>query len=294
MTKSSLFNKGNAILRIQSILDSLNYAEKKLAEYIIENPKEAVNMTIEELARASTVSYATINRFCRKLEYSGYKEFRSNLVHYLANNKNVDDLIQSLGIKMNMTFEEILENTYGLAYKVLEESLAFMDISVVEAVVDTMLKAGRICFIGTGTSGICAMYGYTQCMRIGLPCQYQADATIYRMGTSLLKKGDVLFAISSSGRTASIVETARMAKRNGVTVISLSDFAISPLSKVSDYNLYTTPRNGATFLNIDMPLFMGQATILDLLYTCLCVKSPKQSSDAYSKTRASVDAEKLK
>lgn len=294
MVKSALFNKGNVILRIQSIQNSLKTAERKLSEYILDNPKEVVDLTIEELAAASGVSYATINRFCRKLEYSGYKEFRSSLVHYLTNNKGVDDLIKSLDIKMNMSLEEIVENTYVLAYKVLEESLAFMDIHVVEAVVEAMLKAGRICFVGTGTSGICAMYGYTQCMRIGLPCQYQADATIYRMGASLLGEGDVLFAISSSGRTASIVETARMAKRNGVTVVSLSDFAISPLAKVSDYNLYTTPRNGGTFMNIDMPLFMGQVTILDLLYACLCVKNPEVSSSAYSKSRASVDAEKMK
>ena len=52
---------------------------------------------------------------------------------------------------------------------------------------------------------------------------------------------DVLFAISSSGRTGNIIEAANLANENKVTVISLTDFAVSPLTKISDLNLHTTP-----------------------------------------------------
>ncbi len=292
--KKIILQKSNCLPRIQSVYDSLKSAEQRLADYILNNPNQTANMTIEQLAEDSATSYATVNRFCKKLDYSGYKEFRMSLVSYLTSNKDVNEIISSLDINASASIEEICEKTYSLAYKVLDESLTYMDISVVDAVVDEILAARKVCFVGSGTSGICAMYAATKCLSIGIPSQYYADSTFYRMMVSLLDENDVLFAISSSGRTSDVVEAAKLAKKNGVKVISLSDFAISPLAKVSDYSLYTTPRNGSTFLNIDMPLFMGQVTMLDMLYTCLCVKSPKSSTSAYSKTRESVDSEKIK
>jgi RpiR family carbohydrate utilization transcriptional regulator len=109
-----------------------------------------------------------------------------------------------------------------------------------------------------------------------------------------LTEKDILFAISSSGRTAEIVECARMANKNNVHVISLSDFAISPLTKVSNTNLYTTPRNASLFLNIDMPLIVGQIALIDILYSCCCIRMSEKAPDLYNKTKISADAEKIK
>jgi len=113
------------------------------------------------------------------------------------------------------------------------------------------------------------------------------------MKVALLNKGDVLFVISSSGRTKEIVDCAQLAKNNHITVISLSDFAISALTKVSDINLFTTPRNTNMFLNIDMPLIIGQITLIDILYSCCFAQNSEMASELYGKTKASADSEKM-
>ena len=130
--------------------------------------------------------------------------------------------------------------------------------------------------------------------RIGLPCTSELDSTLYNMTISLMTERDVLFAISSSGRTENIIKAVARAKKNKVTVVSLSDFAISPLTKISDLNLYTTPRNVKFFLNIDMPLIIGQIAIIDVLYSCCCVRLAEKASEFYRKTKASADSEKLR
>ena len=114
------------------------------------------------------------------------------------------------------------------------------------------------------------------------------------MKISIMTGRDVLFAISSSGRTQNIIKGVTLAKENKVTVISLSDFAISPLTKISDFNLYTTPRNVKFFMNIDMPLIIGQIAIIDVLYSCCCVRMAERASENYRKTKASADSEKLR
>lgn len=294
MINGNLTTKGSCILRIQGVYNFLKAAEKRIADYILQNTEEIVGLTIEELAVKSNSSYATINRFCKKVGYSGFKDFKNSLINDVIKNKGVDDLINSLSINRDASTESILEKIYTLAFKVLEDSYAIMDPAIINAVVDKMLNANSICFIGAGYSGISARYAYSKFFRIGIPSFSELDSTLYSMKVSIMTDKDILFAISSSGRTGNIIDAVRLAKKNNVTVISLSDFAISPLTKVSDYNLYTTPRNANLFMNIDMPLITGQIAIIDVLYSCCCIRLAEKASEFYEKTKASSDAEKIK
>jgi len=55
----------------------------------------------------------------------------------------------------------------------------------------------------------------------------------------LSKKGDILFAISSSGRSANILNAVKMAKKKKVFVVTLSGFSRhNPLRKMGDINFY--------------------------------------------------------
>lgn len=294
MIKANLSTKGSCILRIQGVYGFLKAAEKRIADFILQNTEEVISLTIEELAEKSSSSYATINRFCKKVGYSGFKDFKNSLINDVIKNKGVDDLINSLSLNKDETTESIAEKIYTLNLKVLEDSYTIMDTAIIDAVVEKILAAKNICFIGAGASGISARFAYSKFFRIGIPCFSEADSTLYRMKVSIMNENDILFAISSSGRTSNIIEAVRLAKKNNVTVISLSDFAISPLTKVSDYNLYTTPRNANLFMNIDMPLIIGQIAIIDVLYSCCCIRLAEKASEFYEKTKASSDAEKIK
>jgi RpiR family transcriptional regulator, carbohydrate utilization regulator len=289
---TGLSNKGGCVLRIKGILGDVKAAEKRVGTYILQHTEDVVHLTIEELAVRSKSSYATITRFCRRLGYSGYKQLKSNLISDVIWNKGVDDLISNLSVSIDTSTEIIAEKIYALAQNVLEDSHKIIDVPVIEAVVQKLIHAGSIYVIGAGASGISARYAYSKLFRIGLPCTSELDSTLYSMRVSLMNDRDVLLAISSSGRTENILKAVTLAKKNRVTVVSLSDFAISPLTKISDYNLYTTPRNVKFFMNIDMPLIIGQMAIIDVLYSCCCVRLADKAAERYRRTKASADSEK--
>jgi DNA-binding MurR/RpiR family transcriptional regulator len=294
MTGTSKILKGSGILRINGVYDSLKPADKRLADFILQKTETVINLTIDELAASSDTSYATISRFCKKIGFGGFKEFKGNLVNDIGTKQNYEELTDSFRISSDATTEQVCEKIFETSSKILEESMTIIDYAAIDKAVDRLTRAANVCFIGAGTSGISARYAYTKFFRIGIPCSHEADATLYKMKVSILTENDVLFAISSSGRTSEIVECARIANKNNVYVISLSDFAISPLTKISDTNLYTTPRNANLFLDIDMPLIIGQITLIDILYSCCCLKMSDKSADLYLKTKSSADAEKLK
>ena len=69
-------HEASAIYTIRSQYSSLSTKEKQIADFILENPKESVNPSIEELAERIGISESTMVRFAKKLGYSGYQRFR--------------------------------------------------------------------------------------------------------------------------------------------------------------------------------------------------------------------------
>lgn len=65
-----------------------------------------------------------------------------------------------------------------------------------------------------------------------------------------MDKGDLLFAISSSGRSKNILEGALKAKEKKCKVITLSGFSpLNPLKKIGDINFYV-PSNSYGFVEL--------------------------------------------
>ena len=59
--------QANTLLHIRGVLPSLRPAEQRVANEILENPQQAVHMTISELGRRAQVSDATVVKFCKRL-----------------------------------------------------------------------------------------------------------------------------------------------------------------------------------------------------------------------------------
>ena len=76
------------ILKIQSHLPTMNKKLRKVADFILKNGEEVVNLSITETAKQSKVSVATVSRFCNSLGYEKYQDFKIRLAQ---------DLVLSLG-----------------------------------------------------------------------------------------------------------------------------------------------------------------------------------------------------
>ena len=77
-------DNGSCLLRIRETLHALSPKEQQLARFILDQPEIAVDMQIEELAAACSVSVSTVIRMCKSLSYAGYKEFCRALYSDLA------------------------------------------------------------------------------------------------------------------------------------------------------------------------------------------------------------------
>ena len=67
------------ILQIQSEYNQLTKAEKKVADYVLQNKKEVLYMSITDLADACHVGDTSVYRFCRTMKLDGYQDFKMKL-----------------------------------------------------------------------------------------------------------------------------------------------------------------------------------------------------------------------
>ncbi|MFV5782377.1 6-phospho-3-hexuloisomerase [Pediococcus acidilactici] len=90
-------------------------------------------------------------------------------------------------------------------------------------------KDKRIFILGAGRSGLMAKGFAMRLMHIGY--------TVYVIGETItpsIQPGDVLVAVSGSGKTGSVLEPAEKAKQNGVKVVAVTSNGESPLGKLGD------------------------------------------------------------
>jgi len=278
-----LQEQNGVILKIRSVYNSLTKAEKKVADYVLENPEEVIYLSITELSERCNTGETTIVRFCRRIGLSGFQEFKLNLAK--------DVIKPETSIHENVSFDDPIdiqvqkitnENVQAIA-----NTTKLLSLEEVERAVDAIVKARKIDFYGVGASGYTALDAKYKFMRLGLNVDANLDAHIQAISAANLKEGDVAVGISFSGSTKDTVATCQLAKKSGATVICITNYARSPITTVADIVLLTsakeTPlRSGALTSKI------AQLHVLDILYTAVAIRLKDKAVQALDKTAKAV------
>jgi 6-phospho-3-hexuloisomerase len=110
--------------------------------------------------------------------------------------------------------------------------LALVTDKSAEEMVRAILAAQRIYVLGLGRSGLILRMFAMRLMQIGLNAHVVGDATTPAIGV-----GDLLIALSGSGRTETVVALARKAKGYGAQVLAITSNLATPLAEVADMTL---------------------------------------------------------
>ncbi len=218
----------SAIYTIRSQYSSLSTKEKQIADFILENPKESVNPSIEELAERIGISESTMVRFAKKLGYNGYQRFRIALA------RETIPVEQQLFESEVQEDDDVVDVVFRHACATLNETHKTLNRAVIKEAASLMAKSRRLFLLGLGGSNIVALDAYHKMIRTGLVCQYSGDFHMQLMLASQAGKGDVALLISHTGSNHDTMAIAEELKANGCTLIVLTSNPRSMLTKVGD------------------------------------------------------------
>jgi 6-phospho-3-hexuloisomerase len=115
----------------------------------------------------------------------------------------------------------------------ISNSLAVLKRSQVERLVEVLLQAYRdgkkVLIMGAGRSGLVGRAFAMRLKHLGYDVYVLGDTIM-----SPVKQGDIVIAISGSGRTALIIAAAEAAKTVGAIVVAITSYVDSPLARIAD------------------------------------------------------------
>ncbi|MFR7096975.1 MurR/RpiR family transcriptional regulator [Streptococcus pneumoniae] len=204
---------------------------EKIADYILVRDSEIVYETSSEIVSKVKVGEGTLDRFCKKIGYSGFQELKL---------KMTKDILELESQKMSSdTFIDEIKNNY---LSIVESTRKLIDGRQIELAIKLIREANQILIIGVGSSGNAAREFESSLLRIGIISKTVIDTHFQLMHTALLKDNDLIIAFSLSGSTKEVEETLLNAKRKNVKIISITNYSSRNIAKLSDCVLLTSKK----------------------------------------------------
>lgn len=255
----------SVLVRFQEYETKVSGAERLIVRFILEHPEESSTYNINQLAEASFASASTIVRLCKKIGFSGYKEFQKALVAELSIREESNQT-RSGDIQKEDSLESLIAKVTYKNIVSLERTRKLMDEEVLEQCVKLLEECRHICFFGIGSSLLVAQDAYMKFLRIDKMCFIHEDWHVQLLHAKNLTQKDVAIIISYSGLTEEMIQCAKMAKEKGASVIAITRFEDSKLARIADFKLYVAAsevliRSGA------MSSRISQLNVVDILYT---------------------------
>ena len=268
-------------LQIKLLYDKMGKAEKRIADWIFENPKKIVSLSIIELAELCGCGEATIVRFAKRLGLNGYQELKFSLAAEDGGSP------VSTHITEKDSAYEIYQKVCNDIYISLEKTKESLTADALALAAEKICSANKIVTFGLGNSSSIAIDASHKFMRAGLNVNAYTDNHMQVIAASHLGEGDVAIGISHSGSSKDIVEALKIAKEHGATTIAITNSGKSPILKQSDIVLATTSEE--TKYNIlALNSRIAQLAIIDTLYFYIVYNRSNDALESIKETEHSL------
>lgn len=219
-----------AKMKIRSAYSTLPTAERKVADFILENAEKASLMVINEIAEAAGVSVPSVTRLAKKLGYDGFMDFRVALA---AGSASITSL-KSDPVKEDDPDGVVIEKMFLSYMRAQEDTLKAIDRDALAELAQYMVDGRRIFIFGAGSSAMLAADFALQLNMMGFDAVAVSDPVVMEMYSARFTKQDVFLGISRSGRTKNILDALKAAKKRNAYCAFVSNYITSPAAAIAD------------------------------------------------------------
>lgn len=232
--------------KLKESYNQLSYGQKKVAKVFFEEPNKIAFSPAFEIGKHVDVSESTVIRLTQKLGYKGYAEVQGIVQKDLAKERVLTQYKEVSNISNKQSFLHDLMQ--GDAENILQLQRTIREEDFLKAV-QTISKAKKIYITGNLLSYGLAHF-FTQWLNMVLENTQliiHGDGQYYHQ-LSMIQPEDVVIALIFPRYMKDTVETVKLSKDLGASVISITDSELSPVCVHSDIVL-KVPINSS--INID-------------------------------------------
>lgn len=209
--------------------EHLTINEHAIRQFLLDHPTQVLTCSIYDFAKATHTSPATVVRFCQKMGYSGFKEFKLAWAQATSDN-NPSTLLPFFPCDTPL---ETAQKIAQLSIDIIQKTQLNLSEQQLSTAISMLTHARHSFGIGVSECFLCLTDFQSKLLKIGhflnlVPLQAEQ---FYLAAHS--KKDDVALIVSYSGETAEIINDALLFQRNKTPIIALTSSKESTLSQLA-------------------------------------------------------------
>lgn len=250
--------KMDILERIHASYYQLTAAEKKVAEYVLNQHAQVQFMSITQLADECSVAEATISRFCRSLQLKGFNAFKIELARHSAG-------AAPQRAQPPHTLDGRNHEISQLAFNAVTQTLDLLRPEDVQKTVALFESAKRVLCVGSGGSMLLAQECAHLFSNITNKFASIMDSHMQMSAVATMGPQEVLVLFSYSGATTGGLQLLELAKNRGIPTVLITHFHKSPAAKLADVVLRCGSSEGP-FQFGSVPAKIAQLIVMDVLF----------------------------
>ena len=280
----------NLLQYIRQNYESFTEREKRIADYLLNDNNDIIEMSAKEIGDATNTSAPTVVRFSKKLGFSSLNEMKIKLSISLSNSKNKEEFEY---LDRDLSTKSIISGVKQSIHTIIDETVNLISECELDNAIDLLSKAKNIYVFSVGVSNLVGLDLYYKMSRINKRCIAHSDTHLQITSSALMEEGDVAVAISYSGDTKEVILCAENAKKNNIPLIVITKASINnSLEEYSDVTLHVpfvekSLREGA------MTSRISQSSIIDMLFLRIARSNIKDVEEKLLVTRDAVKKIKI-
>ncbi len=267
---------------IQARSGDLAASEAKVVDLLLADPLFVGASTTAEVAARAGVSPPTVVRAARALGFTGFTELKIDIARARGTARF---FAPPEVLTADATSASVLETSIRAGTDALTALGGAIDLSALDKAVERIQHARQVFSFGAGPSSTVAADAVFRLRTIGVMSVGIPDHLSAMIAARLLGTGDVVIAISSTGRTASTLAVADAAVSAGASLIAVTNQYDTPLAALAEVALVV----GGMPLPSQMAAAgsrLAQLVVIDALVTALALRDQARSRRA---ERAGID-----
>jgi RpiR family transcriptional regulator, carbohydrate utilization regulator len=250
------------ISRIHSHYASFSKTEKRIADYILQNPENIVHKTIDQVAEDLNVAISSVFRFTKTLGFKGFQAMKIALATEVS--ETLKEMVQEKVSEMEEE-QAITEKIFQNNIRMFKETIQVMDYHALKKAVNKIVAANRVEFYGIGSAGLVALDAHHRFLGTGISTAAYTDYHLQLRASAQLTEKDVAIFITDHTTEEETIKIIDVAKDAGAVIVVITNYSNIKLVQRADIILKTVsansdPRNGDSFTRII------QLSLIDSLY----------------------------
>ncbi|MBO0488163.1 MurR/RpiR family transcriptional regulator [Vagococcus fluvialis] len=253
--------------------EDMSLIEQSIATFFLNEPESLQKLSARKISKKIFVAPSTITRFCKKIGYSGYNEFKEAYVSEYS-------YLQSHFKKINPNRPfEMKESPWRIANKIsqlytetLSDTLDIQDYELLEKAVNLLNNSKKIYIYSVGNHINLANHFKSKMNEIGKTVEVisRFDTAFYNINYA--SKEDVFLLISYSGETNDIVRLLDGIKNKEISTLGVTSFGDNTLSQFVDVVLRISTRERLINNSGNFSSDVSVMYLLDVLFASIFSK----------------------